>query len=220
MSDDLLAQEELVLEIVQDYLSKKRQFNIDDIIPYISFFVRKSSYNLNYQGIKSVLISLVKKNYLIEGSKLTRDDVLANKKRRTIYNHISRNPGIYFTKLIKDLGYTNHVVVWHLNILIKFKFINKRIWDRHEIFFDSKVDPQQAKFKFFTTRKKSKMIIQFLRENNIGNTKTKISKALNMHLNTSSKYLNILKKCKVIVEEKIENQVLYFLVEDYLTVKI
>lgn len=216
MSVELLTQERLVLDIVQDYLSKNRQFDLDDIIPYISFFLRRTSHNLNNQGIKSVLISLVKKNFLIEGSKLTRGDVLKNKKRKTIYNYILNHHATYFSKIIKDLGFSNHVVVWHLNILIKFNFIKKRIWDKHDVYFDPKVDPQEAKFKFFTSLEKSKIIIQYLRENDTGITKTKISKALRMHLNTISRYLTILEKFRVIFEEKIDNRVLYFLEENFL----
>lgn len=216
MSVELLTQERIVLDIVQDYLSKNRQFNLDDIIPYISFFLTRSSHNLNNQGIKSVLISLIKKNFLIEGSKLTRDDVLKNKKRETIHNYILNNTGTYFNKIVKDLGFSNHVVVWHLNILIKFNFIKKRIWDKHDVYFNLKVDPQEAKFKFFTSLEKSKMIIQYLRENDTGITKTKLSKTLRMHLNTISRYLDILEKFKVIFEEKIDNRVLYFLEENFL----
>lgn len=216
MSVELLTQERIVLDIVQDYLSKNRQFNLDDIVPFISFFLTRSSHNLNNQGIKSVLISLIKKNFLIEGSKLTRDDVLKNKKRETIHNYILNNTGTYFNKIVKDLGFSNHVVVWHLNILIKFNFIKKRIWDKHDVYFNLKVDPQEAKFKFFTSLEKSKMIIQYLRENDTGITKTKLSKTLRMHLNTISRYLDILEKFKVIFEEKIDNRVLYFLEENFL----
>jgi predicted transcriptional regulator len=217
MSVELVPKERVVLDIVQDYLSKNRQFDIDDIIPYISYYLRRTSNKLNYEGIRAVLYSLVKKKFLIEGSKLTHDDVLNNEKRKKIYNHIFKNPGIYFTRLVKDLGYTNHVVVWHLNILIKFNFIKKRILDRHEIFFDSSVEPDDAKLNFFTSLEKAKMIINYLRNKNFGITKTKLAKELKMHLNTTSKYLGILQKFKLIIEEKIDNQILYFLEEEFLT---
>jgi len=216
MSIELLAQERIVLDIVQDYLSHNRQFDIDDIIPFISFYLRRTSYNLNYQGIKSVLISLVKKNFLIEGSKLTRKDVLNNENRKTIYELIIRNPGIYFSKIVKKLNFSNHVVVWHLNILIKFNFIKKRILDKHEIYFESKANFQDVKFKYYISLGKSKMIIHYLQHNNIGITKTKLSKVLKMHLNTLSRYINLLEKLNVILEEKIDNRVLYFLAESFL----
>ncbi|MFX0023349.1 MAG: hypothetical protein ACFE9S_13565 [Candidatus Hermodarchaeota archaeon] len=216
MSVDLVPQERVVLDIVEDYLSKNRQFDIDDIIPYISYYLRRTPNNLNYEGIKSILRSLVKKNFLIEGSKLTHDDILNNNKRKKIYTHILKNPGIYFTKIVNDLGFSNHVVVWHLNILIKFNFIKKRIFDKHEIFFDSKIDVQKAKFGFYTSLNKSQNIIHYLQENNTGITKTKLSKALNIHLNTLSKYLLILEGLKVILKEKIDNKNLFFINEELL----
>ncbi|MFX1328150.1 MAG: hypothetical protein ACFE91_08405 [Promethearchaeota archaeon] len=220
MSVELNSEETVVLDIVQDYLSKNRQFDIDDIIPYINYHLRRTSYNLNYQGIKSILKSLVKKKYLIEGSKLTSEDILKNQKRKTIYNLILKNPGIYFTKIVKELKLSNHVAVWHLNILIKFNFIKKRIIDKYEIFFDAKLDYRKAKFNFYVSLKKSNKIIQYLQNNNTGITKTKLSKSLNMHLNTLTKYIEILVNFNVVVEEKIDNQVLYFVHEDFLTLKI
>lgn len=216
MSVDLLPQERIVLEIVQNYLSKNRQFDIDDIIPYISYYLRRTSNKLNYEGIKSVLKSLINKNFLIEGSKLTNDDVLKNDKRKKIYHHILKKPGIYFNKLVNDLGFSTHVVVWHLNILIKFNFIKKRIFNKHEIYFDSNVDITDAKFSFYISHDKSQNIIQYLQQNNIGLTKTKLSKALNMHPNTLSKYLLILERLEVILKEKIDNKILFFVNEKLL----
>ncbi len=66
MSIELLTQEKVVLDIVQDYLSRNRQFDLDDIIPYINFRLRRTSNKLNYQGIKSILLSLIKKNSLLK----------------------------------------------------------------------------------------------------------------------------------------------------------
>lgn len=216
MSVELEAQEKVVLDIVQDYLSKNRQFDINDIIPYINFHLKRNSNNLNYEGIKAILKSLVEKKYLIEGSKLTHEDILKNENRDAIYNHILKNPGIYFSKIVNDLGYSNHVVVWHLNILIKFNYVKKRILDNYEVYFDSDVNPYHAKLNFYLSHEKIKKIIQYLRNDNTGITKTKLSRKLKMHLNTISKYLRILQKFKLILEEKIDNQLLYFLKEDFL----
>ena len=77
------------LDLVQDYLSHNRQFDLDDIIPYINFRLRRTSNKLNYQGIKSILHSLVKKKFLIEGSKLTSEDVLDNKTRKIIFEYMA-----------------------------------------------------------------------------------------------------------------------------------
>jgi len=216
MSVELVPQERVVLDIVQDYLNKNRQFDIDDIIPYISYYLRRTPNKLNYKGIRAVLSSLVKKKFLIEGSKLSHNEILKNEKRKKIYNLILENPGIYFTKIVNDLGFSTHVVVWHLNILIKFSFIKKRIFDKHEIFFVSNVDVKKAKFGFYISHNKSQNIIQYLQENNIGITKTKLSKALNMHPNTLSKYLLILESLKVILKEKIDNKILFFINEKLL----
>ncbi len=101
-------------------------------------------------------------------------------------------------------------------MLIKFQFIKKRIVEKHEIYFSSKVDFQEAKYNFYISLQKSKMIINYLQNSNIGITKTKLSRAIKMHINTLSKYLNILIKINIINKEKIDNQMLYFLEEKFL----
>ena len=54
-------------------------------------------------------------------------------------------------------------------------------------------------------------IIEFLRENDYGVSKTKVSKELRMHINTVDKYLDKLKDLELIKMEKISNQNLFFL---------
>ncbi|MFX0059264.1 MAG: hypothetical protein ACFE85_08990 [Candidatus Hodarchaeota archaeon] len=207
----LQEQEELVLDIIEEYLNKNREFKIDEIIPYIQTRFRRSSLNLNYKGIETILKSLIKKNYILEGSKLVRSQILDNVKRRKVYEFVLKYPGTYFNHIVRELKLSNHVVVWHLNILLKFKFIQKEVIGKHEIYFDANKDFKDFELYYFTSKEKSQKIIKYLKQNNIGITKTQLSEELHMHISTTDKYLKDLEKFNVIVKEKTSNKVLYFL---------
>lgn len=207
----LTSEEQIVLSVVQEYLDKNRQFNMEKILPFIISRFRLASINISKNGIEEILRSLIKKDLLIEGSKLSRDDILLNLKRLQIYNFILRNPGTYFNRIIKELKLSNHIVVWHLSMLLKFNYISKEVFDNHDIYFDSSLDFEGVKILYFTSKEKSKKIIDYLKSNNEGTTKTGLSEVLKMHPNTVSKYLDSLLQHNIINKEKMSNKTLYFL---------
>jgi predicted transcriptional regulator len=98
-------------------------------------------------------------------------------------------------------------------MLLKFDFIHKEILEKHEIYFDATKQFDEIISKYFTSKEKSREIINFLKNDDIGVTKTSLSRELNMHMDTLAKYLNILEKFDVIVRKKIDNRNLYFLKE-------
>ena len=213
MSTDLFDQEKVILSFVHDYLNKNCQFTFEDILPYINSRVRLGSININNEGIKTILHSLINKRILVEGSKLYKSEILENQKRKNIYEFISENPGTYFNRILHELNYSNHIVVWHLSILLKFDFIHKEILENHEIYFDAKKEFQEVISTYFTSKEKSKRIINFMKDTDMGITKTHLSQELNMHINTLDKYLSLLVKYKVLVKKRIDNKNTYFLSE-------
>lgn len=115
----LSKEEKIVLNVIREYLNKNRSFNIEKILPFIHARFKMAKIDINNAGIEIALKSLASKNLVIEGSKLMKENVLNNLKRRKIYEFILKNPGIYLYKLINSLEMSNHIVVWHLRILIK-----------------------------------------------------------------------------------------------------
>ncbi len=208
----LSEKEKIVLTVVQEYLNKNRQFNMENILPFIVSRFRLSSINISKNGIEDILKTLIKKNLIVEGSKLSREDILLNFKRLKIYNYILRNPGTYFNKIVKELIISNHVVVWHLNMLLKFNYIKKEIIENHKIYFDSNMQFDDVKKNYYLSKDKSRKIINHLKINNKGITKTQLSKQLKMHPNTVTKYLESLQKYNIIIKDEISSKILYFLI--------
>ena len=216
MSSELLTQESLVFSVVQEYLNKNRYFDVSEILPFIVSRFRMSSININMKGIEEILKSLVKKKIIVEGSKLSIDEILKNEKRKKIYDFILDNPGTYFYKIVTKLGISNHVVVWHLKMLQKFNFIKVEKFENHNVYFDAQFNVKNSKFAYITSKEKVKKIIVYLRENDYGISKSQLSNALKMHPNTISKYLKMLEQINMIIKKKVSKRVIYFLNESYI----
>jgi len=188
---------------------------MEEIIPYINSRFVKESININSTGIKKILQSLVKKKIIVEGSVLTRKELLDNEKRENIFRLVKKHPGIIFHELVRKSHFSNYIVYWHLKMLMRFQCIKTTTIGKHQIFFVSSVKLEDAELEYFKSKEKSKQIITFLRDNDIGVSKTQISRELNMHINTAIKYLNNLVRLKILEEKPISNKSLYFLNENY-----
>ena len=210
---ELVEEEKIILDIVHDYLNKNRQFTFEEILPYINSRIRLSSINISNEGVRKILISLTNKKLIVEGSKLIKGEILNNEKRKEIYEFIIKNPGTYFNKILHELNYGNHIVVWHLSMLLKFDFISKKILENHEIYYDATTEIEDISSTYYTSKEKSQKIISFMKKDNLGITKTNLSQELNMHMNTLARYLSLLEKYEVIVKKKIDKKYLYFLSE-------
>ncbi len=218
MSIELLEQEKLVLTVIQEYLNKNRNFNMKNILPFINARFKMASVNINNRGIEEILKTLTQKKIIVEGSKLTREDILINKKRNLIYEFILNNPGIYSNRIVKELNISNHVVIWHLNMLLKFEFIKKQKIENHDIYFEIDFRLKNTELKYFTSKEKSRLIIEYLKKNDFGITKTRLSADLKFHINTATKYLTFLEQFRVVIKKKLSRKILYFLNEDFIEI--
>jgi predicted transcriptional regulator len=215
MTEQLVENEKLVLGIIRNYLNMNRSLDPESIIPFIQSRLRESSVHLTYYAIELIIKSLLNQKLIVKASKLTHDDILTNEKRKLILNYIRENPGTHFNKIITELKISNHVVVWHLNMLLKFNFLKKEIIDDHETYSIPNVDSKTAELSYYISKAKSQKIISYLRENDIGVSKTKLSEDLQMHINTINKYLTILEDFKIIVKEHHSKKLLYFLNDEF-----
>jgi predicted transcriptional regulator len=206
-------EEEIVFSAVQDYLNRNKILDKSNVLFHIKSYFTKISVNINEQGIIKHLESLVRKKRIIEGSKLTKDSVLDNKIRNKIYRFIIKKPGIYFNKIVKGLKLSNHVVYWHISILLKFALIKKTKVESHEIFFISKLESTEAKKLYFTTvKEKSKEIFKYLKMDELGITPLRLASVLQMHPKTIKKYLDYFEELDMVEKKKISTRdTLYFI---------
>jgi predicted transcriptional regulator len=216
MPAEHLKHETLILTIVQEYLNQNKFFNMKKIVFFIESKLKTTPVDLNIRGIEEILRALVKKKLLVEGTRLSQPDILNNKVRKQIYQFVIKNPGAYYNKIVKGLKINKPVVVWHINMLSKFGFIRREKFENHDIFFDSRVDKESKKLSFYTSKDQSRKIIEYLKVNDHGITKTHLSTDLGMHHNTVSKYLEILEDFNIVVKKKNYKKTLYFINEEIL----
>lgn len=212
--------ERIILTIIQEYLDENRVFKFKKIIPYIVARLRIKNFNINKKGIKKVIKSLIGKNYIVEGSKLSRKDILKNKTRTKIFEYIIKNPGCYFNDIITNLHIPNNVGIWHLNILLKFNFISSREFLNHDLYHCATLDFEKVKFIHVISKKRSKKIINYLENDNDGKNKTELSEGLSMHPNTITKYLNLLEEFGLVQKVRSSRSIIYSLTEKVNEIKI
>jgi predicted transcriptional regulator len=212
MTPEHIDEEEIVFNAVQDYLNENKILEKANIINRIKSYFTKASINISEAGILKHLESLVEKKRIAEGSKLTKDNALLHSKRKKIYNFILKNPGTYFNRIIKGVNLSNHVVYWHLSILKQFDLIKKTKIENRKIYYDSKLGIDAVKKLYFTTiTEKSKKILDYLKEDDLGITQLGLASKLQMHPTTIKKYLSSLEKFGLIEKKKVSpKEILYF----------
>ncbi|MBN1799856.1 MAG: hypothetical protein JW891_00020 [Candidatus Lokiarchaeota archaeon] len=217
MTVSISKQQDIVLKVIQDYLDNNRALNLEKVIPYIRNILSKKKININSNGIKLIIKNLVEQRHIIQGSKLTRDDVLNNENRRNTYETIKNNPGCYFNFLRKRLNLSNHIIAWHLNILMKFEYIKKASLDNHDIFFSTEVKSKDYEKLYLLSKKKCKRMLSFMKDFDDGITKTMVSTNLGIHYNIVSKYFEKLLKVGIINKKSFSNKTTYFLKQKYIS---
>ena len=208
-------EENKILDLIQEYLDYNRVFNKEKVALFIKSRNRVNG-NLNYNGITTVIDSLIKKNIIVEGSKLTRKTVLLNINRKQIYHLIKENPGIYKNSLTKKLKVCPFVTKWHLSMLLTFRLIREVNINGHIGYFDTFLSTEKDIIFYTISKEKCSRIVEFLKLNSTGCTKSQISKALHMHYNTVTKYLDEIDKFNLLVKKNVNRKEFLHLNEDNL----
>jgi predicted transcriptional regulator len=106
------------------------------------------------------------KRVLIEGSKLTRELVLRNLNRRKIYKFIEKHISVTFSRLklgLTDIGSPGQLI-WHLQMLMKFKYIRRFKFKKYSLFTPIEIDEDMAILIFLLEDEINKKIITLLLE--------------------------------------------------------
>lgn len=199
-------QVDLVKDLIHEYLQKNRFFNEEKIVSFIDSRLSKSAASLNRRGIQLILQSLVDTNYIKLRSKLTRTEILENSNRHEIYAFIKENPGVHFFKIVKHLNLTIAVASWHLKMLVEFQFINQAKIDNHDVYYEKSVPQQRYLFSYYMQKRKSKKIIDFLKDKEEGCSISQLARNIGMARNTVKKYLEALTGLKIITIVDIANK--------------
>jgi len=86
---------------------------------------------------KEYIQYLMKRNVIVEtgAHRLSLEDVLDNENRNKIIDFILEEPGIHFNELLRKTELAAGNLVWHLEILCKYKIIGKKDIGRYVSYF-------------------------------------------------------------------------------------
>ncbi|MFW9821436.1 MAG: hypothetical protein ACFFE4_00785 [Candidatus Thorarchaeota archaeon] len=214
-SDNL---ESIVLGLVEEYLTKKTFFSINDIIEFISNRVRLNP-NLNRNKIELIIKSLIKEKTIIPGTRLMKNNIIENPIRNEIYNFIKKNPS-NINDIMKTLKIGSNQALWHLSCLEKFEFVRSKKLNNHRFFFGFDSNPKLDKFYYYLNKEIVLDLIEFLTEKNKHLKITEIADGMKKNHNTIKKYISILEKLKLVETEKQKNRKLFKLdIKKYINVR-
>jgi predicted transcriptional regulator len=212
-------QQELVLKIIQDYLDNNRILELDKIVPYIRNTFSKSSININDNGIKLIIKTLIENRQIIQGSKLTKKRILTNANRKKIYLLIKEHPGINLNRIITMLNLSYHVVSWHVNILLKFSCIKKIQIKTKNIYFHFDVPPSMYNTLYLLSKKNIKKILKHIKEKkDNGVTKSSLSNDLKANYTIISNSIDQLEKVGILIKESFSKKTVYYFSENYYSI--
>lgn len=205
--------EEIILELVEEYLDKKPYFSIKDISTYIANRTRNNP-DINQRGIEKVIKSLVKKHIIIPGTKLMRKDMIENETRNEILEYIITKPGININTIMNDLGVGSNQALWHLSCLEKFQCIRSKKYGNQKVFFPFEFASDLEDLFYYFGLDIVKDILNYLKRENEPTNVSSIVDGLGSHHYTISKYLKILNELELIIIEKQGSRKKYLLDEE------
>ena len=151
-----------VVEIAEEILNENKILNIDSL-----YYRAKKRLKIPRKGLNAIIQFLINRKILVDRSRFTRRTVLSNSTRKLIYNFIQSNIGSHFS-LIKKIGISNEetrssgVLIWHLDMLLKFNYIKKLTLKNYTIFLPIEIDDESGKIYFVLQDELYRKIINHL----------------------------------------------------------
>ncbi len=198
MKKDLLNKDEqIIYEIIKEYIKKKPFNRLIDVIDFINYRL-KSKNNFNRNRIEKIVKNLIKNKNIVIGIRLTKDDVLELPVRKNIYEYILKNPGININDIKKEFNIGSNSAQWHLKILENFDFIRVHGFESQKNLFNFRSNPKNDILHIILRNEKVKSILEVLKTNEKPLRPTVLSEMVSIHYNTIKKYLKKLVELNLI----------------------
>jgi predicted transcriptional regulator len=154
-----------VIQIAEEILNQNRPLTTE-----ILYSTARKRLNLSRRGLLSIIQFLFNKKILVEGSKYTRKSILLNPYRKNIYNFIQKNLGAHFSLIRKgvlsgkDSKGSAGQLIWHLEMLLKFKYVKKVKIGNFTLFLPIGIDDKEGLLYFILRDELNKKIINLFIE--------------------------------------------------------
>ncbi|MFX0017847.1 MAG: hypothetical protein ACFFAK_05015 [Promethearchaeota archaeon] len=192
--------ESIILELVKEYLEKKPFFSIENIVVFINNRVKSNPF-INKARIEITIKNLIKKRMIIPGTKLMKNNIIEHPVRNEIFNYIRKNPS-NINEIMNALNIGSNQALWHLSCLEKFRFVRSKKINNRKIIFEYDSNPELDELYYYLNLAIIQEIINFMKKEDKALKITEIATSLKKNHNIIKKYLNVLKKMKLIKIEK------------------
>ena len=204
--------EDIVFDLIKEYLKKKPFFSIEDIVLFINNRVKLNP-NINKNSIEKIIKKLIKKKILIPGTKLMKNNIIEHPVRNEIFNLIEQTPS-NINEIMKAINIGSNQALWHLSCLEKFQFVRSKTFENQRVFFKSDLNPEFDELYFYLKQNIVKEIITFIQGEKKEFKITEIANGLKRNYNSIKKYLKILQNLQLINTKRQNRKVLFSLNED------
>ncbi|MBN2150487.1 MAG: winged helix-turn-helix transcriptional regulator [Candidatus Lokiarchaeota archaeon] len=99
------------------------------------FALATSRLGLTAPQANAAIYGLIKKKVIVEGSKLTYQDILANPLRSQIADYITKNPGSHVRDIRRAMNIDNAESAWHLKMLEKFGLLRSKRFGKYLAYY-------------------------------------------------------------------------------------
>ncbi len=155
--------------------------------------------------IYKTLYSLIQRKFIVPGTSLTKDKVMANSTRLQIFNIIKKVPGIHIRGICKDLNKRIGVILAHLEVLKSFGIVRSKKYSsfKHVLLFSSDFTENYDVFFLVTKNANASTILNLLYETEL--TLSDLTTHMGVHHSTIQYYLERLERLDLIIRLEINN---------------
>ncbi len=148
-----------IIEIAKELIKNNKIVKVKKL-----YNIAVRSLGISTGDILEIIQFLNNNKILIDGSKHTRDTILLNLYRKKIYHVIDSLNGATFS-YIREKVFTDHSgsagqLLWHLKMLLKFKYIKKIKVGNYSLFLPLDIEDDFGKLCFFMKDELNRNIIQ------------------------------------------------------------
>ncbi|NHI93997.1 MAG: hypothetical protein EAX96_16025 [Candidatus Lokiarchaeota archaeon] len=200
--------EQKVYSVIRLLYDKKRIFTFNEFYDMCS-----QKIGLSDSEIIASYLKLKDEKIIVEGSRLIKDEILANKTRWRLFEYINENPGYHFTHVLSEIGIGSHAGRWHLGILEKFGFIRSKKITRFNVYFSKDFPESRDEMVFLLRNDNAKKIIEIINSSPEINA-SQIEQNMDLKYSTIHYYLSKLMKSKLL-EQIQENNIIKYKIKEH-----
>lgn len=201
-----------VYNSLSDFVKRSKDVQLNTLLPHC-FRVFEKKYS--EEALTKAVSNLIKKRYFIQGSFLTKQEILQNNVRKNLLQYIQINPGAYNRLIRRELNLGSNEFNWHIGMLERFGFIKKVSFNEKNFgYFENKTFMGHEFDLYLLRNEKTARILKYLELNTT--TLSQIAKDLEMHYSTVQKHLEILVKRELVKLKHDSKHSVYELNDDLL----